>query len=79
MNKLHTYWANEATKRQMNAEFRKQDESHLAPINNKFNVTERAIRRIRKLAQGCGPICGSEYVAVMEDEISRIVNDERNW
>lgn len=26
-----------------------------------------------------GPILGSEYVAVMEDEITNIVNDERNW
>ena len=79
MNKLHTAWADEASIRQLNTEFRKQDESHLAPINNKFNVTERAIRRIRKLAQECGPICGSEYVAEMENEISQIVNDERNW
>ena len=79
MNKLHTAWACEASIRQLNAEFRKQDESHLYPINNKFNVTERAIRRVRKLAQACGPICGSEYVAEMENEISQIVNDERNW
>lgn len=79
MNKLHTAWADEATIRQLNAEFRKQDESHLYPIHNKFDVTERAIRRVRKMAQSCGPFYGSEYVAVMEDEITNIVNDERNW
>lgn len=62
------------TVRQINKEFRARDESHLWPIRGKFNVTERAIRRIRR----SGLICddGMAYAATLDAEISQIVNGE---
>lgn len=57
------------TKRQINAYFRANDESHLWPICNRFDATERAIRRIRRLADG-----GLEYFFTLDAEITRIVN-----
>ena len=60
------------TVRQINAYFRANDESHKWPICNKFDVTERAIRRLRKT--GMYPHGGMEYFAAMDAEISTIVN-----
>lgn len=61
--------------RQINAYFRENDESHLWPICGRFNVTERAIRRIRRLRQqGLCVYPGLEYYLTLEREISEIVN-----
>jgi hypothetical protein len=59
----------------MNRLFRRQDESHLYPICGCFNVTERAIRRIRD-ARRDGLVIddGLEYALALDAEISRIVN-----
>lgn len=57
--------------RTINAYFRANDESHKWPICNKFDVTERAIRRLRKLQMYNG---GLEYFLALENEISSIVN-----
>jgi hypothetical protein len=62
--------------RAINRAFRAQDESHLWPIRGAFNVTERAIRRVR--AQGCVEP-GYAYAAALDAEMSEIVNNERNW
>ena len=59
----------------INKLFRKQDESHLYPINNRFNATDRAIRRLQQ-AQRDG-LCiddGLEYALALDAEISEIVN-----
>lgn len=64
---------NEMTKRQINKHFRNIDDSDKWPIRGKFNATERAIRRIRKLFP---EIQGLEYALTLESEISRIVNKE---
>ena len=40
---------NEMSIRQINAHFRRHDDSHLYPICGRFNATERAIRRVRRL------------------------------
>ena len=67
------------SKRQINAYFRANDESHLWPICNKFDATERAIRRLRRLDDdGCASLSnwGLEYFLALEAEISRIVNAE---
>lgn len=61
--------------REINRHFRREDESEKFPICGKFNVTERAIRKVRK--QGLNG--GLEYYLALEAEIGRIVNDERNW
>ena len=59
--------------RQINAYFRANDESHKWPICGKFDATERAIRRLRKL--GMYPNGGAEYFLALDNEISRIVNN----
>ena len=55
----------------INAYFRAKDESHKWPICNKFDVTERAIRRLRKEQHYTG---GYEYFRALDAEISSIVN-----
>lgn len=57
--------------RAINAYFRANDESHKWPICNKFDATERAIRRLRKLQYYNG---GYEYFCALDTEISSIVN-----
>ena len=61
------------TTRQINKHFRKIDESHLWPICNRFDATERAIRRLRKTGLFNG---GLEYWLALDSEICRIVNAE---
>lgn len=65
----------EMSVRQINAYFRKHDDSHLWPICGRFNATERAIRRIRRLRRdGMEVSSGLEYYMTLEREISEIVN-----
>lgn len=61
--------------------YRTQDESHLWPIRGKFNVTTRAAKKVSYyLIQGAGyDLAGLEYCLALENEMSQIVNDERNW
>lgn len=71
---------NEMNIREINRHFRNEDESDKFPICGKFNVTERAIRKLREYRrQGMEINEGLEYYLALEAEISRIVNDERNW
>lgn len=59
----------------INRMYRDQDESHLWPICNRFNVTERAIRRARKFERESGvALCGLEYCYTLESVSSAIVN-----
>ena len=62
--------------RQINALFRKHDESHLWPVCGRFNVTEKAIRHLRKVMQCNGSTGGFEYALMLDGEIGRIVNGE---
>jgi exoribonuclease R len=62
------------SKQKINKFFRDRDESHLWPICNKFNVTERAIRNIQR--SGAEYMYGLRYCEALEAEISRIVNAE---
>ena len=65
----------EMSVRQINAYFRKHDESHLWPVCGRFNATERAIRRIRRYRRDGMEVCsGFEYYLTLEREISEIVN-----
>ena len=69
---------NEMSVRQVNAYFRRHDDSRLWPVCGRFNATERAIRRIRRLRrQGMEVYPGLEYYLALEREISEIVNDPR--
>jgi hypothetical protein len=71
---------NEMSIREINRIFRREDTSEWFPICGKFNVTERAIRKIREYRrQGMIINEGLEYYLALEAEISDIVNDERNW
>ena len=58
------------SKRVINSYFRANDESHKWPICNKFDATERAIRRL----MGQYPRGGLEYFLALDSEISSIVN-----
>lgn len=60
--------------RVINRLYRQQDDSGKWPIRGKFNVTERAIRRVRGTCD-----CPDSYARALEREMSIIVNDERNW
>lgn len=65
----------EMSVRQINAYFRKHDDSHLWPVCGRFNATERAIRRIRRYRRdGMEVSPGLEYYLTLEREISDIVN-----
>lgn len=67
----------EMSRRQINAYFRENDESHKWPICGRFNATERAIRRIRRRRrEGLCVYPGLEYYLTLENEISVIVNNE---
>jgi hypothetical protein len=61
----------------INRLFRRQDESHLWPINGRFDATERAIRRLRRLArEGACIEAGLNYALALDAEISTIVNGD---
>jgi hypothetical protein len=78
MEKLSFNEICEMSIRQINAFFRKNDESRLYPVLGRFNATERAIRRIRRYRRmGMEVNSGYEYYLTLEKEISEIVNDPR--
>ncbi len=60
---------------EINKLFRQYDESHLWPVCNQFNATNRAIRRLRRnVLPHIGPTGGIEYAYMLDEEISQIVN-----
>jgi hypothetical protein len=61
--------------RKINAFFRKYDDSHLYPIFNSFNATNRAIRRLAKYRRDYGTESPEWYAMALEKEISDIVNN----
>lgn len=63
-------------KREINKIFRSNDDSNEWPIQGRFNATERAIRRLRKLQRLNGPLEGYEYWCCLDEEIVRIVNNQ---
>lgn len=60
----------------INKYFREHDESHLWPINGRFNVTERAICKVTKNWYSGTNI---EYFLAIDATIRDIVNNDRNW
>lgn len=62
----------DATIKEINAQFRANDESHKWPICGSCNVTERAIRRARKIRSISKDNSG--YAELLESLISDIVN-----
>ena len=58
-----------------NRAFRQDDESHLWPINGRFDATERAIRQARQYMRDVGTdMSGLEYALFLGSALSRIVN-----
>jgi len=60
--------------RAINKLYRSQDESHLYPILNKFNATDRAIRKVALISRINGAVYGLEYCYAVETILSSIVN-----
>ena len=69
-----------SNRKEVNQLYYQQDDSNLWPIRGKFNVTKRAINRIRK-AEKEGLVFDDllAYALTIESEISEIVNNEKNW
>lgn len=66
---------NEMSVREINKYFRNNDESHKWPICCRFNATERAIRKLRKLRHdGLDVNPGLEYFLSLDRIIGEIVN-----
>lgn len=67
-------------KKEINALFRSHDESHLFPINGRFNATDRAIRKLQKLKREGNFVAdkGFEYATQLDHMISEIVNSNCN-
>lgn len=66
---------NDLSIREINALMLKEDNSSLFPICGRFNVTKRAIRKLRTLRQkGMEVNPGLEYYLSLNDIISNIVN-----
>lgn len=58
--------------------FLRQDESHLYPINGRFNATQRAINRLERFERDGLVIDGAlEYALELDMQISEIVNHEQ--
>lgn len=60
-------------RRFINKFFRRNDESESFPTCGRFNVTERAIKRVQRLGMDI-PRRGYGYAAALEAEITHIVN-----
>lgn len=54
--------------------YREQDTSHLWPVSGRFNVTERAIRRLRSFERDSGKLDPREICEWLERDMSLIVN-----
>lgn len=64
-----------ANRAAINRAFRAADESHLWPVNNRFDATERAIRNVQRYMRESGEdLAGIEYALTLDAELSRIVN-----
>ena len=71
---------NEKNRQAIRRLYHKQDENNLWPIRGKFNVTTRAVRNVGRFINETGyDLAGLEYCHALEGEMSRIVNDEKNW
>ena len=66
---------NEMSIRQINVYFRENDDSNKWPICGRFDLTERAIRKLRlQRRQGLCVNPGLEYYLALENMIGEIVN-----
>lgn len=69
-------YTSRANRAAINRAFRAADESHLWPINGRFNATERAINRVQRYMRETGEdLTGLAYALILDDELSRVVNE----
>lgn len=67
-------------RKEVNEMFYKQDDSHLWPIRGRFNVTKRAIGRIRRAERdGLQLDDLLAYALTIEQVTTEIVNNPDNW
>lgn len=65
-----------ANRAAINRAFRAADESHLWPVNNRFDATERAIRNVQRFMRESGEdLTGLAYALLLDGELSRVVNE----
>ena len=64
----------QANIKEINRLYRRQDESHFYPISNRFDATERAIRKARAFQRDAGAVYGLEYSLLIDGILSDIVN-----
>jgi hypothetical protein len=69
------YYNGKANKAAINYIYRGLDQSHLWPVENRFNVTERAIRKTRIFEKFTGKMYGLEYCLSLEQTMSDIINN----
>lgn len=62
------------SKREIRRIFRENDESAKWPVCGRFNVTERAIRRVARMEREGGRLSSVEYAYALDRTISAIVN-----
>lgn len=62
------------SKREIRRIFREHDESAKWPVCGRFNVTERAIRRVARMEREGGRLSSVEYAYALDRTISAIVN-----
>ena len=75
MSRFYGVDVSDLSRRAINKLFRANDESHLWPVKGRFNVTNRAIRRLQKYQrQGLIINDGLEYAYALDHEITEIVN-----
>lgn len=66
--------------RKINKIMRKRDDSHLWPINGRYNATDRAIRWYNRVYfEANGPCSALEYCLGLEQIISNYVNNGRAY
>ena len=64
-----------ANRAAINRSFRAADDSHLWPVNGRFDATERAIRAVQRfMREGGYDLTGLEYALALDAELSRVVN-----
>jgi arginine decarboxylase-like protein len=69
-----------ANRQAINKMYYDQDYSNLWPIRGRFNVTKRAINRLYKFERETGEYhTGLEYCYLLEQIMSEIVNNNKNW
>ena len=73
--KMYGRDVSDMTTHEINKLFKQYDESHLWPVCNQFDATQKAIDRLNsEILPHMGPTGGIEYAYMLDQEVSQIVN-----